>query len=459
MARTTVRSFWRRLRLYLPFTGSTVIVALAFWGLHRLLYRPPAAKGDEPDALQPFILLMGKATLWFAAALFLLSLLSAVAAWLHFLWLRSRLATPLQTAFRTDAGGRAVLHATLPKAFRPVLGFVTGRLVYDDGQVTDAFPLARSHRRKKKLFREALAGEAPLRLPDIREYELRGAVVYFEDMLRLISLPAHQPLTGQFHQPPHVIRDHEVLAEPRHTETLDVRIDRMKRVEGDLLHYKDFEAGDDVRRIVWSVYARNRDLVVRVPERFEPYASHLYVYASFGASVPAAFDLDSPFFREGLNYYKNRVWTVYQGLAGSNASVRYIPDQDLRLPEALPADERVLRSISHSQWQTAKPLTDYFDAKKGAVLLVSSLTPPEELQEALHRSGSGVIVYFVRLSQAFRHSAALHWSKRLLLRPDDDRLGRLRSRWLFSPLRPWLKKREKALEALLNSSLVQEGRL
>src|SRR5690606_36307087 len=117
-----------------------------------------------------------------------------------------------------------------------------------------------------------ISGKSSLQLPDIKEYELRGGFIFFEDMLHLVSLTVAQPVNGHFYQPPVLYGEEDDTGVfPKKTESMDVRIDEMRRVEGEYLHYKDFEPGDDVRRIVWKVYAKSRNLDVRMPESFEPY--------------------------------------------------------------------------------------------------------------------------------------------------------------------------------------------
>jgi hypothetical protein len=275
-------------------------------------------------------------------------------------------------------------------------------------------------------------------------------------MLRLLSLQVKEKLSGHFYQPPTAVLPPEDEVAPKKTETLDVRIDQMRRVEGEYLAYKDFEPGDDVRRIVWKVYARNRELVVRNPERFEPYASHLYFYASFGVARDFNF-LENGFGREMLNWYKARVWAVYGALAKKEFQLRYIPDQKLVLPEGLSAEDLALRTVSNSAWTTAAPLASYFNARQGAVLTIHSLTDPAELRAVLHSADNSTVVYFVKLSDTFKSFVAWGWMKRLILRPPKDRLGRLRSRWIFSGARGVVRKGEKEIEAVLAGSNVSWG--
>jgi hypothetical protein len=445
---------------YFPFTLNTILCAAAGWIAWKLLYHPPTDK-EDPSPFLPFILLMGRLVFWFVIALVALSVLSTFFSWGYYLWLRKKKNSKLQIEFTTETKkgrkNRLYLNARLEGAFRPVLGFIKGRLFYDNHEMTDRFSLLSNKRKEKSLWRAAITGRSRLTLPDIKEYELKGGFIYFQDMLHLFSLSVAQPVTGQFYQPPVLNSDEDDKeVSPKKTETMDVRIEQLRRVEGEHLNYKDFEAGDDVRRIVWKVYAKNRELVVRVPELFEPYASHLYFYASFHASVKAQW-LGEGYLKEMLNYYKNNVWTVYDALSRKEWDMRYIPDQTFNIPEQLSGAERSARIISNSNWHTDKSLSQYFNTKNGTVLCISSLTDPEELQNILDLCDTGTVVYFIKTSLVFRHFVAWNWLKRLLFLPPKDRLSKLRSRWIFSPMRFQIQKREREIEAILNKSHVVSG--
>jgi hypothetical protein len=275
-------------------------------------------------------------------------------------------------------------------------------------------------------------------------------------MLHVFSLAVAQPVGGHFYQPPILTTEEDAEVFPKKTESMDVRIEQMRRVEGEYLNYKDFEAGDDVRRIVWKVYAKNRELVVRMPEMFEPYASHLYFYASFHAGVKASW-LSEGYLKEMLNYYKNNVWTVYDTLSKKEWEMRYVPDQSFNLPEHLSPAEKTARIISNSGWHTDASLSHYFSPRHGAVLIVSSLTDPEELRNMLDQCDASTVVYFVKCSRVLKQFVAWHWLKRLILLPPKDRLNRLRSRWIFSPIRIQILRREKEIEEILNKSAVISG--
>jgi hypothetical protein len=446
---------------YFPFTVNTLLCAVAGTVAYKLLYKPLPKDAEDPAPFLPFILLMAKMAFWFVAGLLAISVLSTLGSWLYYIWLKQKKGVKLQLDFTTDMTGRKnklFLNAVLEGVVRPVLGFVKGRLFYDDHQFTDKFSLLSNKRKEHSLWRVAIAGRNRMNLPDIKEYELRGSFIYFEDMLHLFSLAVSQPVSGQFYQPPILQTADEADVFPKKTESMDVRIEQMRRVEGEYLNYKDFEAGDDVRRIVWKVYAKNRELVVRMPEMFEPYASHLYFYASFYSGVKAQW-MKEDYLKEMLNYYKNKVWAVYDALSRKEWEMRFISDQSFNVPEHLNVAEKNARIISNSSWHKDKPLSQYFNTRQGAVLCVSSLTDPEDLKNVLDQCDASTVVYFIKCSEVFRHIVAWNWLKRVIFLPPKDRLNKLRTRWIFSPMKFQIQKREKELEEILKRSTVISGAL
>ncbi len=449
-----LRYYWQ----YLPFTLNTLIYGLAAYIAYRILYQP--LQKDEVTPFRPFVILMGKIVFWFLLALIILSVLSTIASWLYYLWLKHSKQYKLDVSFTTETvngkKNKLFLNAAISGVYRPLLGFVKGRLFYDNHQMTDTFTLLSNKRKEKSLLRAAITGRSRMELPDIKEYELKGGFVFFEDMLQICKLAVSQPISGHFSQPPVLKEDDDREVYPKKTETMDIRIEQLRRVEGEYLNYKDFESGDDVRRIVWKVYAKSGELVVRIPEMFEPYASHLYFYASFQHSLKQQW-LSEGYYKEMLNYYKNYVWTVYDTLSKKEWALRYIPDQHFNIPEHLNDTEKASRIISNNEWNNEKSLQQYFNPKNGTVLCISSLTDVKELEMLLNQADNSTVIYFVKLSGVFRHFAPLTWLKRLLLLPPKDRLNKLRATWLFSPLRMQILKREKEIEALLNKSNATTG--
>ena len=460
MDRKEIKRRFRYYLQYFPFTLNTLLCGLAVFFAFKLLYKPINPKKGDISPFLPFILLMAKMAFWFVTGLILLSLLSTIASWVYFMYLDSKRKSGLEVEFTMETvkgkKNKLFLNAMVQGIFRPLLGFVKGRLFYDNYEMTDRFSLLSNKLKERSWQRAAIVGRSRLELPDIKEYQLKGGFVYFQDMLHIFSLAVAQPISGHFYQPPVLAEDDDREVYPKKTEQMDVRIEQMRRVEGEPLYYKDFEAGDDVRRIVWKVYAINRELVVRIPEMFEPYASHLYFYASFHAAVKAAW-LNEGYLKEMLNYYKNYVWTVYDTLSKKEWEMRYIPDQTLTVPEHLTEAEKSARIISNSNWHADKSVAMYFKPKQGAVLCISSLVDPEELRNIISQCDASTVVYFVKVSRVFRHFVPWNWVKRLIFLPPKDRLSKLRGTWVFSPIRLQIQRREKEIEAILNDSSVIVG--
>ncbi|MFA6150164.1 MAG: DUF58 domain-containing protein [Chitinophagaceae bacterium] len=435
---------------FVPFTWNTVFFGALFFASYKFLYIP-ITKENASDAQLPFIRLMASFVGWLILAIVLLSVLSTIATWLYFLWLRKQGKSKLELHFFSEEKGtrkKQFLEAALPKVIKPILGFVKGRLFYDNQQLTDRFTLLSSRRQKNNLLRDAITGKSRISLPDIKEYQIKGNIIFFEDMLQIISLPVSQQMGGNFYQSPKTLLEKVEDVAPKKTDTMDIRIDELRKVEGEFLNYKDFESGDDVRRIVWKVFAKNRELVVRIPERMEPYASHLYFYASFFSSINTNI-LGNDYFAEMLNFYKTNVWSVYEELQKKEWKIRYIPDQEFTINENANEQERDERIVSNSDWQSTFSTRSYFSPKKGTVLVISSLTDPKELAQILEESDTSVRIFYVQLSQIFHQYVALNWIKNLFFIPAPDRLSKLKNKWIFSPLRRQILKNEKQIEALL----------
>src|SRR4051812_17018983 len=161
-----VRYAWE----YFPFTINTLLCVLAAWGAFKLLYKP-TLKGDEPSPFLPFIILMGKVVLWFLLALVGLSILSTFLTYFYFLWLQSSKGYQLQVEFTTETKkgkkNKLFLNASISGAIRPILGFIKGRLFYDDNGMTDRFSLLSNKRKEQSIWRKAITGKSRLNLPDI----------------------------------------------------------------------------------------------------------------------------------------------------------------------------------------------------------------------------------------------------------------------------------------------------
>lgn len=450
--------FYRRCRYYLqyfPLTINFFIVAAAWaacWFLLKNNSSDEEQLNDLSTSFEPLILIMGKVALWFVGSLLALSLLSTLICWCHFLWLRQRKQHQLELSFDHESKKNALwFQAFLRDARRPILGFIKGRWFYDDYEMTDKFILASNQRQPGKFRREGVAAKSLLKLPDVKTYKIAGGFIYFEDMLQLIALPVRQQIKDRFFQAPQALGSSDTEVDPLKTDDAEQRIDQLRRVDGEYIHYKDFEPGDDVRRIAWKIYAKNRELVVRVPEIFNPYASKIGFFASFHTDSKAD-QRKSIFAKAMLNYYKNSVWTIYASIDKKSFDILFYPDRDLHIPEQENEQTFVQHAISSSEWHEEYTLEDYFKPDYGSILCISSMNDMEDIKRTLDKCSSNNLIYFVKISACFKHATPLSLFWRLILRPSDDQYKRIRGQWFFSPLRLRILRKEKTIEKMLLQS-------
>ncbi len=228
---------------------------------------------------------------------------------------------------------------------------------------------------------------------------------------------------------------------PKKTEEEKIRIDQLRKVEGEMLNYKKFESADDVRRIVWKIFAKNKELMVRIPEIMDPFSSHVYIYASFYTDQQKPF----PSFNQTmLNYYKHKIWAVYETLENQEFNLKYIPDQLLGCHE-----KEVLKAITLSDWHQNQNILQYFKPQSGSILLLHSYSNLQDVSQMLSAIDQNTVLYFVKLSKAFQTNYVLHWLTRILFISNQDEQQSLKNKWHLHPVKFSMLKREKKLIQLL----------
>lgn len=404
-----------------------------------------------PDSSYSSIIhLLVTITLYFILAILTWSFLTAIIPWLIFIMNRKNgnLSLKIKTAVNDPSNSKQPVSISLLPVYPPLFGFLRMRLLYDKG-ISQKFSLV-SSQRKEAFFSSTINGIYNWQLPEIKEYQVNGSIIYFEDMFQLFSFAVTIPAQDTFFTQPEDKSSALITVQPKKTENTNVRIDKIRKVEGEFLNYKNFENNDDVRRIVWKIYAKNKELVVRVPETNDPYASHIYFYASFYNHFRNSLyeQLDAVF----LNHYKTVTWNTYLALSKRNLLIKYIPDQP---PGTIMADDplqKVKYIISTSEWQTDKNLDQYFKKDEASILCISSFTDILQLQKIVGTAGKDLVIVFVQLSHAFNTMQVRDWMKWIFVKPSQDSLEKLRFAWNVSPLKRDLIQNEKDIHHILELS-------
>jgi hypothetical protein len=448
MARQRLNNFAKRLQrisFFIPvtwyFLGFAVIAVIAWRWLSGKDLVPNTAYTDI------FTLLL-KVALAFVAAAIIIALASAFVSWLYFYLKNKKHAVVFKIetgSDEQDIAEKQEVKINLHPVIRPFLGFTRIRLQYDTTHYSNKFSLVEG--RKRNFFSSSINGVYHWHLPEIREYHVSSAIIYFEDFFQFFSFAVSVKAANRFFTQPQNKKLDAINAFPRKTEETTTRIEEIKRVEGEHINYKHFEANDDVRRIVWKIYAKNKELVVRIPEIMDPYASHVYLYASFYSAFDIAGNnvVEKPF----LNHYKSVVWTIYRQLSDQGAEVRYVPDQ--QRPEQHFTDNRqeVQYAISTAKWQSEKNLDVYVKPNETAVLVVSSLADAERLKDIAEAHAHEVIIILVKLSDSLSKQNIANWVEWLFVQQEKDETEMYKAGWSLSYLRPKIKANERNIEQLL----------
>jgi len=230
----------------------------------------------------------------------------------------------------------------------------------------------------------------------------------------------------------------------------------MRRVEGDFFNYKNYEPTDDPRRIVWKLYARNKELVIKTPEVFNPFASHLYLIPSFFKEWKGPSKLET----ELLNTYKDRLRFLTDTLIKQGAAIKVISDQEVSSSFEVSEDEKILYRISTAHWQNKKNLQELVKPNTHPFICISSFTPAAML-ESLPLLKQGSVIFYVKLSEAYRWT----WLKKGLLNIGNiffrlnDNSNLSLGLWWLSGLGRQVRNNEKLIDSVLENQSVNVVRL
>jgi hypothetical protein len=436
-------SYWSKLAgVRWPFILSLIILwAAGFWLKNEY--------GNDDSNLWLVMKLFLQFLQFTIIGLFAISLVTAVTTWVYFLILVKNKRITLQVKFgdgqKAEAGWIPLTVMISGSTFRPLLGTIQARLVFTGKRISDRIILDTNIPRPRHWWRQAIRGTGQTLLNDRGIYDVEKVLISFCDMLGLLSLPCTIPFTQQLYTLPQQLSAKNVKAQPHSTEEQKHRIEIPKRVEGEHVNYKEFETGDNIQRIVWKIYAKSGQLVVRIPEIKDPYASHLYLYVSFFHG----FNLkEGAFETELLNVYKDQVRNLFEAVQKNGYDVRIPQDQEVPKLSGLGDKKIELFQITAASWQDKNAPSTYIKYTKAAFVCLSSLTPASEIEIIARNLPQAIPLVIVKLSTAIPSPFQMKM-KDIFFRPEKKPSDKLRQPWLLSSLRKSLQQNETALENAL----------
>lgn len=443
-----IRNFFEPGVFFIPFTLYFLFFATGiFIGYEWLMSKEQIPNTSFTDI---FNLLM-KVGFWFVIIITGIALLSVAASYIIFLWKKNRNAIHFSvssSATMQDVNGiqRQKIHIEISPLLKPFLGFIKLRLQYDGKNFSDKFLL--NEESNRKIISTSFKGDFLWDLPEIKEYEVEKVIIYFEDLFQFFSFTIALHATNRFYTQPLDKPATEFQVSPRKTEESNTRIEELKKVEGEFLNYKNFENNDDVRRIVWKIYAKNKELVVRIPEVLDPYASHAYMYVSFFTDFDITANKTAEIYF--LNFYKTISWAIFQKLVQQGFDVRYIPDQQTPSKNFTEEKQAIEYAISTSKWQTDKDLKNYVKSKDASVVVIHSFSNADDVQQLLEANGGSCFFVLIKLSNSLQRSYLISLVRWLFIQQEKNEMEVYKTSWRLSLLRPRVLQNEKKLEAMVS---------
>lgn len=438
-------SFRSSARYFPARRGFWVLLLLA--GLLFAFFREATPAPSESEAvvngLLPLVRLLLQMGVFLLAAALGVSILSTLIAWFTHRYKSAASSETLELSIEQTAGEDQYFQLVRTGRLLPFWGNVQTILYFREEESTHPVALQNENLLSFS-YQSRQRATGVLRLRHTKEYKLESVRLFYRDAFGLFALPVTIPASDVLLRTPDALPSSELQVMPRRATELTERVDTMQRVEGDLYNSRRFASGDDMRRILWSVYARNRELIVRIPEIFEPYASVLTVFAAFKATLPATFSQTEEATQIALDFYKSAVWTVYNDLSKGDRQLQF-QLAHAAVSTATTKAEAIRQAIAAAHWEAAEALPD----SKTQVIVLSSLLTPEDLVALLDSFSGKRSVVLVRLSEAFNMKAKGTFLSRLIFRSSREgreaRLQRQRSRVLAAQLR---QREEKLLSIL-----------
>jgi hypothetical protein len=424
-----------------------IFVALAL-----LIYSFISENKADTSSFYGFLILMSKIAVWLIIILLSISFISTLIAYFYYRRSGNKLNLHFFEKNMRWSGKKIRLHASIPNIFKPILGSVSTRFIYNNLDLSQKFILHKKNNRTFLTLKPGVASATTINFPDIKEYQFKGALIYFEDLFRFFSLTSFTNLNEQFSNLPKKMNITDVESEPKATDAEDIRIKKLRRVNGEWLEYKKFESADDVRRIVWKVFAKSRELMVRKQEILNPFASHIYFYLSFYNDNEKSY-LHPSHLQLMANYYKNVGWSIYDELLQQEFEIKLIADQIIK-PNHATAEksQRAAEKIALCDWQQDNHVQDWFDPRKGSVIILHSLISSHDMEELLEKCDEHTKIFYVDLSKPFESSLTKNWIKYIFLIPKQDALSQLQQTWPLSPMKYLLMDNHKKNLALLKEA-------
>lgn len=344
------------------------LMLLVLFSLFKYISRQSEQAGDAVPALQisDFVQLLVSLAFWFLLFMFLLATASVLFSYLIFQFGKKNKYADLLHAGSKDVKS-GYLQGNIPFYIKPLLGKLQAMVWYKEDTQQASF------------FNKLPIGRFLMELPvvHIKVYNVQEIDLLFLDFLRMYRLPATVYGVGTFLKHPKKIPLEEVFTQPKIYSEENETSTQILPHPGEWLQFKHFESGDDVRRILWKLYAKNKDLFVRHQEPYTQYSSKISLLVVFELDHHFSRKLNMEMLQHLLNFYKQAVYTIYLELSKNYKEITLsIPNAGRAATEA-----DVLHLLTAVSWL---PSEQQIEIPEKTFIIAPSLCP-QELWEKLNQ--------------------------------------------------------------------------
>jgi hypothetical protein len=437
-----VQGLSQRLMIYFPFRAY-LLYFLLFSGIAQVWLMQQS--DAEPSLFNDILFVLLKLIKTFFIPLVAFAFLTAFLPFFLF-WVayrQRRIQISLQSPDNGQEGSPQNLQLYIAPLWQPLFGHLYFRLQYAAGEkISPEFSLINkanawgfSGDEQKGWFRWPI--------PGIRLYEVDTLIITLEDFFHFFSFSIPVKANQFFATRPASRENNMPETVPATSETEEIRIPEWRRVQGEMLHYKAFDSSDDVRRIVWKIYARNKELVVRTPELLNPFASHIEAIAFFYDGIHLA--ENHVVAGSCIDYFKTACYNIIRKVKEQGQPVNFrtdVEDTGIHTQNKHGDDALV---IAKAMWQQHRPPQDTGSLRKISLACISSLVSPAAMEYVLENLPHTATVVFVPLSKAAPAPRGWQWLKWIWVETEKDIQNRFPFLWFISPARRQLQKNEERL--------------
>lgn len=335
---------------------------------------------------------------------------------------------------------------------QPLLGFVRVHLLHQFQQSSEML-LLMPHSNAGVFFFKGSMASSPLSPSDVvRAESIDGMMIHFEDPFRFFSVSFYIPIQLERLRLPDAEAASSSWLTLLHPDRAEQHTQTVQRRPGDWFRLKTFESGDDVRRVVWRLYAKHHELMVRQQDDQHPYGDALRVITLFdskwnlGAHPALSMYLETR--------YKQKVFALLCGLLNEGATIDW---------RTLSTDwvnhisiERLGEALSRGTWETSEMLTPPNSTPIPSLVFLSSIADVFTL-EKLAKQWPNTLFVLIDVFDTMHHRS---WRKRLnalFVKPHSMGATTLLDRWWRHPMRGRMLKNRKQLQQALSNTCHEGG--